>query len=198
MVFNFSYMINLILFGKPGSGKGTQAEFLKKNYNLVHISTGDLFRNNIKNKTQLGLLAKSYIDKGGLVPDQVTIEMLINQVNINHDVNGFIFDGFPRTISQAEALDSFMKSINMKITATISLEAEDSILEERLIKRGQLSGRTDDQDIDKIRNRFNEYNTKTSPLKKYYNSMNKLFNINGIGTIDEIKNRLINLINQIK
>jgi len=191
-------MINLILFGKPGSGKGTQAEFLKKNYNLVHISTGDLFRNNIKNKTQLGLLAKSYIDKGGLVPDQDTIEMLINQVNINHDVNGFIFDGFPRTISQAEALDSFMKSINMKITATISLEAEDSILEERLIKRGQLSGRTDDQDIDKIRNRFNEYNTKTSPLKKYYNSMNKLFNINGIGTIDEIKNRLINLINQIK
>jgi len=191
-------MINLILFGKPGSGKGTQAEFLKKNYNLVHISTGDLFRNNIKNKTQLGLLAKSYIDKGGLVPDQVTIEMLINQVNINHDVNGFIFDGFPRTISQAEALDSFMKSINMKITATISLEAEDSILEERLIKRGQLSGRTDDKDIDKIRNRFNEYNTKTSPLKKYYNSMNKLFNINGIGTIDEIKNRLINLINQIK
>jgi adenylate kinase len=191
-------MINLILFGKPGSGKGTQAEFLKNFYNLVHISTGDLFRNNIKNKTQLGLLAKSYIDKGGLVPDQVTIEMLINQVNINHDVNGFIFDGFPRTISQAEALDSFMKSINMKITATISLEAEDSILEERLIKRGQLSGRTDDQDIDKIRNRFNEYNTKTSPLKKYYNSMNKLFNINGIGTIDEIKNRLINLINQIK
>ncbi|MFQ3350851.1 MAG: adenylate kinase [Candidatus Marivariicella framensis] len=191
-------MINLILFGKPGSGKGTQAEFLKKNYNLVHISTGDLFRNNIKNKTQFGLLAKSYIDKGGLVPDQVTIEMLINQVNINHDVNGFIFDGFPRTISQAEALDSFMKSINMKITATISLEAEDSILEERLIKRGQLSGRTDDQDIDKIRNRFNEYNTKTFPLKKYYNSMNKLFNINGIGTIDEIKNRLINLINQIK
>ena len=191
-------MINLILFGKPGSGKGTQAEFLKKKYNLVHISTGDLFRNNIKNKTQLGLLAKSYIDKGGLVPDQVTIEMLINQVNINHDVNGFIFDGFPRTISQAEALDSFMKSINMKITATISLEAEDSILEERLIKRGQLSERTDDQDIDKIRNRFNEYNTKTSPLKKYYNSINKLFNINGIGTIDEIKNRLINLINQIK
>tara|TARA_B110000438_G_scaffold303723_1_gene366770 strand:- start:1759 stop:2334 length:576 start_codon:yes stop_codon:yes gene_type:complete len=191
-------MINLILFGKPGSGKGTQAEFLKKKYNLVHISTGDLFRNNIKNKTQLGLLAKSYIDKGGLVPDEVTIEMLINQVNINHDVNGFIFDGFPRTISQAEALDSFMKSINMKITATISLEAEDSILEERLIKRGQLSGRTDDQDIDKIRNRFNEYNTKTSPLKKYYNSINKLFNINGIGTIDEIKNRLINLINQIK
>ena len=88
-------MINLILFGKPGSGKGTQAEFLKKKYNLVHISTGDLFRNNIKNKTQLGLLAKSYIDKGGLVPDEVTIEMLINQVNINHDVNGFIFDGFP-------------------------------------------------------------------------------------------------------
>jgi len=191
-------MINLILFGKPGSGKGTQAEFLKKKYNLVHISTGDLFRTNIKNKTELGLLAKSYIDKGDLVPDQVTIDMMKNQVNLNHDVTGFIFDGFPRTISQAEALDFFMESIKMNITATISLEAEDSILEERLIKRGELSGRTDDQDIDKIRNRFKEYNTKTSPLKKYYNSINKLYSVNGIGEIKEIRNRLSDLMNQIK
>ena len=191
-------MINLILFGKPGSGKGTQAEFLKKKYNLVHISTGDLFRNNIKNNTDLGLLAKSYIDKGNLVPDQVTIDMLKNQVNINHNVNGFIFDGFPRTISQAKALDFFMESIKMNITATISLEAEDSILEERLIKRGELSGRSDDQDIDKIRNRFKEYNIKTSPLKKYYDSINKLYSIDGIGKIDEIRNRLNDLMNQIK
>ena len=111
-------MINLILFGKPGSGKGTQAEFLKKNYNLVHISTTFL-RNNIKNKTQLGLLAKSYIDKGGLVPDQVTIEMLINQVNINHDVNGFIFDGFPRTIPQAQAMIDAKISIEYVIEVAV-------------------------------------------------------------------------------
>jgi len=191
-------MINIILFGKPGAGKGTQAEFLKIAYNLVHISTGDLFRNNIKNKSQLGLLAKSYMDKGDLVPDQITIDMLKNEVNKNHEIKGFIFDGFPRTISQAEALDSFLESINMKITVTIFLEAEDSILEDRLIKRGQLSGRTDDQDLDKICNRFKEYNIKTFPLKKYYNSIGKLHIINGIGTIDEIRDRLSNLMNQIQ
>jgi len=191
-------MINIILFGKPGAGKGTQAEFLKNAYNLVHISTGDLFRNNIKNKSQLGLLAKSYMDKGDLVPDQVTINMLKNEVNKNHHIKGFIFDGFPRTISQAEILDSFLESISMKITATISLEAEDSILEDRLINRGHLSGRTDDQDVDKIRNRFKEYSINTFPLKKYYNSIGKLHSINGIGTIDEIRDRLSNLMNQIQ
>ena len=191
-------MINIILFGKPGAGKGTQAEFLKNKYNLVHISTGDLFRNNIKNKTDLGLLAKSYMDKGDLVPDQLTIDMLKSQVNLSHNINGFIFDGFPRTISQAESLDSFLKSINLMINATISLEAEDSVLEERLIRRGELSGRQDDQDIKKIRNRFKEYNIKTLPLKKYYDSINKFYVISGIGKIDEIKNRLINLVSQIK
>ena len=191
-------MINIILFGKPGSGKGTQAEFLREKYNLVHISTGDLFRNNIKNKTELGLLAKTYMDKGDLVPDHVTIDMLKNEVNHNHNVKGFIFDGFPRTISQAIELDSFMKSIKMKIKATISLEVDDNILEERLIKRGEISGRIDDQDIGKIRNRFKEYNLKTSLLKKYYGSINKLYSVDGIGTIDEIKDRLINLMDKIK
>lgn len=191
-------MINIILFGKPGSGKGTQAEFLREKYNLFHISTGDLFRNNIKNKTELGLLAKTYIDKGDLVPDHVTIDMLKNQVNQNHNVKGFIFDGFPRTISQAEELDSFMKSIKMKIKATISLEVDDNILEDRLIKRGEISGRIDDQDIGKIRNRFKEYNTKTSLLKKYYGSINKLYCVDGIGAIDEIKDRLSNLMDKIK
>ncbi len=191
-------MINIILFGKPGAGKGTQAEFLKNTYNLTHISTGDLFRNNIKNKSKLGLLAKSYIEKGDLVPDQITIDMLKNEVNKNHEIKGFIFDGFPRTISQAETFDSFLESINMSITATIFLDAKDSVLEDRLIKRGQLSGRTDDQDIDKIRNRFKEYNIKTFPLIKYYNSIGKLHSINGIGTIDEIRVRLSNLMNQIQ
>jgi adenylate kinase len=190
-------MINVILFGKPGAGKGTQADFLKKKFNLIHISTGDLFRNNNKNKTQLGLLAKSFMDKGDLVPDEVTVEMLKDEVNNNNDVRGFIFDGFPRTISQAQALDNFLKSMNMTINATISLEADDDVLEKRLIKRGMLSGRSDDQDISKIRNRFKEYNLKTSPLKKYYDDYGKLYTISGIGSIKEIKNKLINLIKKI-
>ena len=190
-------MINVILFGKPGAGKGTQADFLKKKFNLIHISTGDLFRNNIINKTKLGLLAKSFIDKGDLVPDDVTVEMLKDEVNKNSDVRGFIFDGFPRTISQAQTLDKFLKSMNMTINATISLEADDDVLEKRLIKRGMLSGRSDDQDISKIRNRFQEYNLKTSQLKKYYDDYGKLYTISGIGSINEIKNKLINLMKKI-
>ena len=190
-------MINVILFGKPGAGKGTQADFLKKKFNLIHISTGDLFRNNIINKTKLGLLAKSFIDKGDLVPDEVTVDMLKDEVNKNSDVRGFIFDGFPRTISQAQTLDKFLKSMNMTINATISLEADDDVLEKRLIKRGMLSGRSDDQDISKIRNRFKEYNLKTSPLKKYYDDYGKLYTISGIGSINEIKNKLINLMKKI-
>lgn len=190
-------MINVILFGKPGAGKGTQADFLKQKFNLIHISTGDLFRNNIKNKTQLGLLAKSFMDKGDLVPDEVTVDMLKDEVKKNNDVRGFIFDGFPRTISQAQALDKFLKSMNMTINATISLEADDDVLEKRLIKRGMLSGRSDDQDVYKIRNRFKEYNLKTSPLKKYYEDYGKLYTISGIGSINEIKNKLINLIKKI-
>ncbi len=191
-------MINIILFGKPGAGKGTQAEFLKKRFNLIHISTGEIFRNNIKNKTKLGVLAKSFMDNGDLVPDNVTIKMLKSEVKKSNSANGFIFDGFPRTISQAEALDSFLESIKMEITATISLEVKEKILEERLINRGKLSGRSDDQDIDKIKNRFKEYNIKTSQLKNYYKSKNKLYAVSGIGSIDQIKNRLIDLMNQIK
>tara|TARA_B100001250_G_C19671040_1_gene731491 strand:+ start:408 stop:992 length:585 start_codon:yes stop_codon:yes gene_type:complete len=191
-------MINIILFGKPGAGKGTQAQFLKKRFNLKHISTGEIFRNNIKNETKLGVLAKSYMDNGDLVPDNVTIQMLKSEVQKSNNANGFIFDGFPRTISQAEVLDSFLESIKMEITATISLEVKDTVLEERLINRGKLSGRSDDQDIDKIKNRFKEYNIKTSPLKNYYKSKNKLYAVSGIGSIDQIKNRLIDLMNQIK
>ena len=191
-------MINIILFGKPGAGKGTQAQFLKKRFNLKHISTGEIFRNNIKNETKLGVLAKSYIDNGDLVPDNVTIQMLKSEVQKSNNANGFIFDGFPRTISQAEVLDSFLESIKMEITATISLEVKETVLEEGLINRGKLSGRSDDQDIDKIKNRFKEYNIKTSPLKNYYKSKNKLYAVSGIGSIDQIKNRLIDLMNQIK
>jgi adenylate kinase len=191
-------MKNIVLFGPPGAGKGTQAEKIKEKYDLFHISTGDVFRYNIKNNTKLGILAKQYMDKGDLVPDQVTIDMLSDVVEKNISVNGFIFDGFPRTISQAEVLDIFLDSMKMNIRATISLDVEDFILEDRLIKRGKTSGRLDDQNINKIRNRFKEYNKKTLPLINYYKSLNKFYSISGTGTIDEIRDKLVNMINQLK
>lgn len=187
-------MINLVLFGKPGAGKGTQADILKKHYELFHISTGDLFRYHIQGSTDLGILAKSYMDKGDLVPDKVTIDMLEETVTQNSNVEGFIFDGFPRTTGQAEALDAFLTNKSMSITATIALEAKDKILIERLINRGKTSGRVDDQDENKIRNRFEEYNNKTAPLKSFYSTQGKFYSVNGIGSVEEITQRLTNLI----
>ena len=191
---NQKHMINLVLFGKPGAGKGTQAEFLKEKYNLKHISTGDVFRYNIKNGTALGTLAKSYMDKGDLVPDEVTIRMLREEVEKNPEADGFIFDGFPRTAAQAEALDNFLESKDMGINATIALEANDEILIERLLERGKISGRSDDQDVAKIRNRFDEYNQKTTPVKEFYEAQDKFHSVNGIGSIVEITERLTKVI----
>lgn len=191
---NQKHMINIVLFGKPGAGKGTQAEFLKKKYNLKHISTGDVFRSNIKEGTKLGTLAKSYMDKGDLVPDEVTIKMLQDEVEKNPDADGFIFDGFPRTAAQAEALDNFLESKDMKIDATIALEANDEVLIERLLERGKQSGRSDDQDVSKIRNRFDEYNRKTEPVKEYYEAHDKFYSVDGIGSISEITDRLTKVI----
>ena len=187
-------MINLILFGKPGSGKGTQAEFVKNKYDLIHISTGDLFRNNISNNTELGLLAKSYMDKGDLVPDEVTIKMLESEVNNHPNAKGFIFDGFPRTTVQAEILDQFLITLKLSISMTIALEVDENLLIERLISRGKDSGRSDDQDRTKIQNRFDEYNKKTSPLINYYKNQNKFFDIDGVGDINEISYRIFNTI----
>ncbi|WP_396591786.1 adenylate kinase [Allomuricauda sp. R78024] len=194
---NQNNMINLVLFGKPGAGKGTQAGFLKENYNLKHISTGDVFRYNIKNGTELGKLAKSYIDRGDLVPDEVTISMLKDEVEKNPDAAGFIFDGFPRTTAQAEALDNFLESKDMQIDATIALEADDNVLVARLLERGKASGRSDDQDEDKIRNRFDEYNQKTAPLRAYYEKQGKFHSVNGIGEISEITERLSTVVNDL-
>ena len=191
-------MTNLVLFGKPGAGKGTQAAFLKDKYNLVHISTGDIFRHNIKNETKLGKLAQSYMDKGDLVPDEVTIQMLQEEVEKNPNAEGFIFDGFPRTIAQAEALDAFLESKGMRIHGTLALEADDEVLIKRLVERGKVSGRTDDQDEEKIRNRFIEYNEKTAPLITFYQTQGKYHAINGIGTIEEITTRLSETIDKIK
>ncbi|WP_430967190.1 adenylate kinase [Spongiimicrobium sp. 2-473A-2-J] len=183
-------MINLVLFGKPGAGKGTQAQFLKDRYNLKHISTGDVFRYNIKNGTMLGKKAQEYMDHGDLVPDELTIKMLQDEVEKNPEAGGFIFDGFPRTTAQAEALDNFLESKGMEINATIALEASDDVLVERLLERGKQSGRPDDQNGDKIRNRFEEYNQKTAPLRRYYTKQEKFHSVDGIGSIEEITERL--------
>ncbi len=190
-------MINIVLFGKPGAGKGTQAEFLKEKYNLVHLSTGDIFRFNMKNDTDLGKLAKSYIEKGDLVPDEVTIKMLQDEVEKNPNAKGFLFDGFPRTIPQADALDTFLKTKNWEVTATVALEADDEILVQRLLERGKTSGRADDQDEEKIRNRYQEYNEKTAPLIDYYKAQGKFYSVNGIGSVAEVTERLSLIIDKL-
>ena len=187
-------MTNIVLFGPPGAGKGTQAEVLKERFNLKHISTGDVFRYNIKNETELGLLAKKYMDEGNLVPDEVTIKMLKDEVERNADVKGFIFDGFPRTVAQAEALDNFLTEKGETINGMVALEVSEEILVKRLLERGKVSGRSDDQDEEKIRNRFNEYNTKTAVLKDYYAEQNKYFGADGVGSIEEITGRLSEII----
>ena len=183
-------MTNIVLFGPPGAGKGTQAEVLKVKYQLVHISTGDVFRYNIKNQTQLGTLAKSYMDKGHLVPDGVTIKMLNAEVEKNPDANGFVFDGFPRTAAQAEALAILMEEKSSQINAMVALEVDDEILVGRLLERGKTSGRADDADEAIIRERVAEYYRKTDILKDFYKAKDRYFGVNGVGTIQEITARL--------
>lgn len=190
-------MTNIVLFGKPGAGKGTQAEVLKEKYNLIHLSTGDIFRFNMKNNTDLGKLAKSYIDQGDLVPDEVTIKMLKSEVESHPKAKGFLFDGFPRTTPQAEALDVFLATKEWKVTATIALEADDEVLVQRLLERGKTSGRADDQDEAKIRNRYDEYNEKTAPLIDFYTKQNKFHSVNGIGEVPEVTNRLSDVIDTL-
>ena len=191
------HMTNLVLFGPPGAGKGTQANFLKEKYDLVHISTGDVFRYNIKNETALGMLAKSYMDKGELVPDEVTIDMLNAEVDKNTDANGFIFDGFPRTNAQAESLDVLMESKDSQINAMIALEVDDEILVQRLLERGKTSGRADDADETVIRRRIKEYYDKTAVLKEFYTAQDKYFGVDGVGSIEEITERLSKVIDDL-
>ena len=191
------HMTNFVLFGPPGAGKGTQANFLKETYNLIHISTGDVFRYNIKNETALGMMAKSFMDKGELVPDQLTIEMLNAEVEKNSDANGFIFDGFPRTNAQAKALDALMDSKDSQINAMVALEVDDEVLVERLLGRGKTSGRSDDADEQIIRNRIREYYEKTAILKDYYAAQDKYCGVDGVGSIAEITERLTKLIDKL-
>ncbi len=189
-------MLNIVLFGPPGAGKGTQAEKLINRYNLKHISTGDLLRSEISKGSELGLKAKDFIDKGMLVPDEIVIRMIENFLNQNSNSNGFIFDGFPRTIKQAEALDKLLSDKGDKIDIVISLEVKKEELIKRLLNRGKISGRSDDQNIETIENRINVYNKETSPLIDFYKKQGKYRGIYGIGTIDEIFNNITKVIDE--
>jgi adenylate kinase len=182
--------LNLIIFGPPGSGKGTQAAKLVEKYNLLHISTGDLFRYEIGNNTPLGLKAKEFMSNGQLVPDEITIGMLRNKVNANPDVEGYIFDGFPRTITQAEALDHLLSETGDSISTLIALTVEDDEIVKRLLNRGKTSGRSDDTDESIIRKRIEVYENETRPVYNYYDSKGKSQKINGLGSIDDIFERL--------
>lgn len=179
-------MLNIVLFGPPGAGKGTQSAKLIDKFGLVHLSTGDIFRANIKGATELGTLAKSYIDQGKLVPDEVTIRMLQSECEKTPDAKGFIFDGFPRTQAQALALDTFLASKNTAISLMLALEVPEEELRKRLLLRGKESGRADDQNPEVIQNRINVYNAETMPVKDYYHAQNKYMGINGIGEIEDI------------
>ncbi len=190
-------MINLILFGPPGSGKGTQATKLVETYELLHISTGDLFRYEMSNNTPLGQEAKSYINKGELVPDSVTIGMLRNKVEANLEVRGYIFDGFPRTIAQSQALDELLAEKNTEVSRLIMLDVSDDEIVARLLNRGKTSGRADDTDEVIIRNRIEVYKSETSPVFEYYAAKNKASKINGIGEIEEIFDRLCHEIDNL-
>jgi adenylate kinase len=191
-------MLNVVLFGPPGSGKGTQAVKLIHKYGLIHLSTGDVFRANISGGTDLGQRARAYIDKGNLVPDEITIGMLEAEVNKHVAPKGFIFDGFPRTIAQAEALDALLASKGWSISGMLALDVNDTELKHRLLLRGKESGRPDDQDPDIITNRISVYNTETAPLKAYYEAQGKYRSVEGVGEIDQIFSSLCKEIDSLK
>ncbi|MBK9454759.1 MAG: adenylate kinase [Chitinophagales bacterium] len=192
-------MINLILFGPPGSGKGTQAEKLKAHFNLLHISTGDLLRAEIAGGTQLGLAAKQFMDEGKLVPDEVVIGMLGGAVEEakSKGKQGIIFDGFPRTSAQAQALDNMLLEKGTSVSCVLSLVVDEEELTQRILKRGLTSGRSDDNDVETIRKRVQEYRTKTEPVAGYYKNQDLLIEIEGVGTIDTIFDALMQAVNSV-
>lgn len=190
-------MTNLILFGPPGSGKGTQAARLIEKYNLVHVSTGDLFRYEMGNNTPLGLKAKEYMAEGRLVPDEITIGMLRNKVESHPEANGFIFDGFPRTIPQAEALDALLSSMETGIAGLIALDVDEEEIVSRIINRGKTSGRPDDNDESIIRKRFQVYNSETAQVYDFYAAQGKSHTVPGIGTLDDIFDRICTVIDKL-
>lgn len=190
-------MLNIVLFGPPGAGKGTQSAMLVDEYKLIHLSTGDILRAEIAAGTSLGKEAKGLMDSGKLVPDEVVIGMIRSKLKSNPDAEGFIFDGFPRTIAQAKALDELLLDLDTSISVMLALEVGQEELVKRLLKRGENSGRSDDRDENIIRNRIKEYNEKTAPLIGYYESQNKYRGIEGLGDIESISARLKNALSKL-
>ncbi|MBK9418784.1 MAG: adenylate kinase [Flavobacteriales bacterium] len=186
--------LNFVLFGPPGAGKGTQSTFLIERYGLIHLSTGDLLRAEIKAETELGLQAQELMDKGELVGDAIVIGMIRNMMEAHLDAKGFVFDGFPRTRAQAEALDEMLSAKNEPIVAMLALEVPEEELVKRLLGRGATSGRSDDRDEAVIRNRIREYEKKTAPLKDFYSDQGKFKSIDGVGTMAQITERLVKAI----
>lgn len=191
-------MLNIVLFGPPGSGKGTQAENIIKKYNLIHLSTGDMLRAEIAGQTALGLEAKKLMDKGELVPDAVVIGMIENKLDSNKSAAGFVFDGFPRTVKQAEALDNLLQKHNAPIKVVLSLKVGEEELTKRILLRGATSGRADDQNETIVKNRVVEYRTKTEPLANYYAAQGKLKDVTGEQPVAEVFAALCNEIDNVK
>jgi adenylate kinase len=192
-------MLNIVLFGPPGAGKGTQSQKLIDKYNLVHLSTGDLLRSQIAEKTELGLKAQEYMNKGELVPDAVVIGMIADKIKSNSSATGFIFDGFPRTVAQAEALDTMLKENGTAISGMVALEVDEEELTKRIILRGQTAvpPRPDDQDETLVRKRVSEYNTKTKPVADFYAGQGKFASIYGIGEIEEIFGQICSVVDKL-
>jgi adenylate kinase len=178
-------MLNIVIFGAPGSGKGTQSELIIKKYGLYHISTGEILREEIENQTAVGLVAREYISQGHLVPDQLIMDKFVDILNQTANIKGYIFDGFPRTISQAQALDAMLIERNTSIVATFNLSVEEQELVNRLLKRGVDTGRSDDNP-ETIKKRLDVYKERTEPLKEYYRKKGKLFKIEGNGSIEDV------------
>ena len=189
-------MFNLILFGPPGSGKGTQSEKLVEKYGLIHLSTGDLLRKERHLKTPLGIEAQQFVDKGQLVPDEVVIGMISSALDNNPAAAGFLFDGFPRTEAQAEALDKLLELKKSEIGLVLFLEVNEDELIKRLLGRGKTSGRSDDNDEDILRKRQEVYKKETLPVATHYSKLKKVVNVNGMGTIDEIFSKLTSQIDK--
>lgn len=191
-------MLNIVLFGPPGAGKGTQSQQLIDKYKLVHLSTGDLLRSEIAAGTQLGIDAKKFIDNGLLVPDEVVIGMIENKIKSNKNAAGFIFDGFPRTVPQAASLDKMCEENNLQITGMIMLKVDEEELTKRIVERGKTSGRTDDQDPRLVGERITEYNNKTAPVADYYSKKGKAYKIDGMQSIDVVFNEVCKVIDSLK
>ncbi|HEB62126.1 MAG TPA: adenylate kinase [Bacteroidetes bacterium] len=184
-------MFNIILFGPPGSGKGTQAKIIEEKYDLHHISTGDLFRYELKNETELGKKIKHIMESGELVPDEITIEMLKNKILSFDNPKGFLLDGFPRNNNQAKELDKLFEELGEEVNVLISLDVPEEEIVQRILNRGKTSGRSDDNDESIIRGRYQVYKDQTLPVFEYYQNKNKARTVNGVGDIDEISNRIL-------